>query len=140
MKHLRMPAMECTAGPTRLYIPSGWLAPVAEILPDAATLRVYTAAIGTEAEALRRFQSVFERGYVDLLRRTLYRRAQDYYALFPETARPIRVGRRTLTTLAGFDPVQAAATFIPFERPGRAGSPWIRETLREMRATVHDTG
>lgn len=104
--------------------------------PDETALRAYADAMGSRHEATRRLQAVFEGGYMRCLRQALIRRAQEYAKMFPERVEIIRVNRRMMKQLRGFDPAAAAATFLPFERPGRPGSPWIRESLRRMGETT----
>lgn len=131
-----MKPIECASGISssrqRLYIPGGWEAPIAEIRPDPDSVKAYAAAMGTVDEALRRLQLVYDGGYLRLLRKAVAARAQEYHRMYPQHARDIKVGRRTLTALWGFDPQRAALTFLPFDNPGRQGNPWIKKTLMEM--------
>lgn len=139
MKRLSMPDIECRSrkarGGPRIFIPGGWEAFIAEISLDAETLRAYTRVVGSAAEAAALHQQIYERGYIVGLRLAIARRAQLYYQLYPELAEPLRREYDTsqqFVTLRGFDPQTLQSTYIPFERPGRAGNPLIEEMLHTM--------
>lgn len=144
MPNIAMPTIVRRTKRLGVYItvPGGWIARVPDVktgntaLLDAYTEYFVSCGLGAKpaAEAAEAtVQRTYAHGYVDGLKEAVARRAEEYIALYPELRRV--VGRRNglpLVEPVGYDPGAIQASYVPFQRTGRAGQSFMATMLAAM--------
>lgn len=140
MYRIEMPHIKRKWQGKYIYIPGGWRAhlPIIEVEPCVLEAwRVYlmqsgVGVIESVAQAKRIGQGIYAAGYrPGLLSHTMYW-AKQYAKAYPESLEATGM-IDGIYVLKGFEPERVQSSFVPFQRSGRKGQPFMSSLLREMR-------